>query len=87
MGDICDLNNKRGCELLIDTGTYLTYIPIKLFDKIFKGYSISFFEDCENYNKGLLPEIIFELEGTDGTFNLVMEPADYLLKFKDQNGH
>lgn len=35
MGDFCDLENKRGCELLIDTGTYLTYIPVAIFDVIF----------------------------------------------------
>ena len=44
MGQFCELDSKKGCELLIDTGTYLTYIPYKMFDvkwiyikKIFKG--------------------------------------------------
>lgn len=55
MSEICDFNNKSGCELLVDTGTYLTYIPLKIFDKIFKGYPLSFFENCENYKKGKLP--------------------------------
>lgn len=32
MSEICDFNNKSGCELLVDTGTYLTYIPLKIFD-------------------------------------------------------
>ncbi len=28
MGRVCDISEKgKGCELLVDTGTYLTYIP------------------------------------------------------------
>ncbi len=31
-GDVCELGtNSKGCELLVDTGTYLTYIPRKMF--------------------------------------------------------
>ena len=32
MGRACDISEKgKGCELLVDTGTYLTYIPRKFF--------------------------------------------------------
>jgi hypothetical protein len=32
MGSICNISDRgKGCELLIDTGTYLTYIPRKMF--------------------------------------------------------
>ena len=39
-GTYCDLSTKRGCELLVDTGTYLTYIPRPMFNKIFRGYKL-----------------------------------------------
>ena len=39
-GAYCDLSSKRGCELLVDTGTYLTYIPRPMFNKIFRGYKL-----------------------------------------------
>ena len=33
MGSVCDISDKgKGCELLVDTGTYLTYIPKKMFE-------------------------------------------------------
>ena len=56
-GQHCDLNSPKGCELLIDTGTYLTYIPRKMFETIFKNYSISSFENCSNYENDKLPDI------------------------------
>jgi len=32
-GQFCELKQGgKGCELLIDTGTYLTYIPRKIFE-------------------------------------------------------
>jgi len=34
-GQFCDLRGdpkSKGCELLIDTGTYLTYIPRHIFE-------------------------------------------------------
>ena len=36
MGSVCDISDKgKGCELLVDTGTYLTYIPRKFFHVLF----------------------------------------------------
>lgn len=29
---------KNGCELLIDTGTYLTYVPREMYKHFFKDF-------------------------------------------------
>lgn len=64
MGQFCDLNNSlKGCELLVDTGTYLTYIPRPMFEEIFKGYPLEFFENCNNYLNGKLPTVTFTIKG------------------------
>jgi len=84
-GTYCDLSTKRGCELLVDTGTYLTYIPRPMFNKIFNGYKFDYFENCDNYLKGKLPTISFELESEKGNFHINLEPEDYLIKYIDNN--
>jgi hypothetical protein len=83
LGMFCNLNTNKGCELLVDTGTYMTFIPRPMFYQIFKGYSIKYFENCNNYLKGKLPTIIFEMESDKGRFNLNLEPEDYLNKYID----
>ena len=43
----------------------------------------NYFENCDNYIKGKLPTIIFEMESNKGKFNLNLEPEDYLNKYID----
>ena len=40
-----DKKNKfcpDGCKTIVDTGTYLTYIPSKIYKEVFNGYSMEF---------------------------------------------
>lgn len=37
---------KEGCELLIDTGTYLTYVPREMYKHFFKNFDQDFAENC-----------------------------------------
>jgi hypothetical protein len=50
---------------------------------IFSSYTIEFFEDCSNYFSNKLPTIIFELQSSNGNFNLNLKPEDYLLTYID----
>lgn len=64
VGSRCELKpDGHGCEFLVDTGTDLTYVPRKMYYELFKEYRQEDFEDCKNYFRGRLPDIIFDVIG------------------------
>jgi hypothetical protein len=52
---------KEGCELLIDTGTYLTYVPREMYKHFFKDFDSNSANDCDNMDE--LPNIHFKVIG------------------------
>lgn len=75
---------SEGCELLIDTGTYLTYVPREMYKHFFKNFDSENAEDCEAMES--LPNINFIVIGDkDKTFDLILEPKDYVIKYTDEN--
>lgn len=74
---------KEGCELLIDTGTYLTYVPREMYKHFFKDFDATNAENCEAMEE--LPNINFVVIGEKKNFDLILEPRDYVIKYTDEH--
>jgi len=76
---------SEGCELLIDTGTYLTYVPREMYKHFFRNFDSEEAEDCDQMNN--LPDIKFVVIGEKENFDLILEPKDYVIKYTDERGY
>lgn len=75
---------SNGCKLLVDTGTYLNYIPTRWFTQ-FMPKSTFDFERLLCKQTASFPTIVLTIRGVKGDFELRLKPEQYLENFGDED--
>lgn len=76
----------KGCKLLIDTGTYLNYVPSEWFDKFFPKDIFKIDDQlCNSFDQ--FPDIVMVLKHWDSNqqYHLRMKGPQYMDKIGDRD--
>jgi len=72
-----------GCVAIVDSGTTLILLPPKMADRILRQVEeLGVKGDCSNAD--LLPNLNFDIEGFNGTFQLSISPRAYMMRLQSE---